>query len=244
MPEGPSIIILKDLVKKFTGRKVLQVAGNTTIEKDRLAGCQVKVFRSWGKHFLICFPRLTLRVHFLLFGSYSIDEQTKPHPRLHLKFANGDLYLYTCSLRILEGSPDDVYDWTADVMSDLWDPAAARRKLRAIPDMLVCDALLDQDIFAGVGNIIKNEVLFRIRVHPESLVGSLPPRKLGELVREARNYSFDFLDWKRQYQLRAHWLAHTKRTCPRCHIPLIKVARLGKKARRAFYCGNCQKLYA
>ena len=38
-----------------------------------------------------------------------------------------------------------------------WDPAAARRKLRARPDAVVCDALLDQDVFAGVGTIIKNE---------------------------------------------------------------------------------------
>ena len=42
-------------------------------------------------------------------------------------------------------------------MADEWDPAAARRKLRARPDALVCVALLDQDVFAGVGNIIKNE---------------------------------------------------------------------------------------
>ncbi|HXD77110.1 MAG TPA: DNA-formamidopyrimidine glycosylase family protein [Puia sp.] len=243
MPEGPSIIILKEQVAKFTGRKVLGVTGNSKIDKERLAGRKVLAFRSWGKHFLVCFPKLTLRVHFLLFGSYSIDEQTKPNPRLHLRFTNGDLFLYTCSVRILEGSPDDVYDWSADVMSDAWDPAAARKKLRANPDMLVCDALLNQDIFAGVGNIIKNEVLFRIRVQPESRVGALPPRKLGQLIREARNYSFDFLTWKKAFQLRAHWLAHTKRMCPRCHIPLIKTSRLGKTARRAFYCANCQKLY-
>jgi len=49
-----------------------------------------------------------------------------------------------------------------------------RRRLRARPDLLACDALLDQDIFSGVGNIIKNEVLHRIRVHPESTVGALP----------------------------------------------------------------------
>jgi len=79
----------------------------------------------------------------------------------------------------------------ADVMNDKWDPRKARIKLKELPDMLVCDALLNQEIFAGVGNIIKNEVLFRIRVHPESKVGALPSRKLGEMIKEARNYSFD-----------------------------------------------------
>jgi formamidopyrimidine-DNA glycosylase len=82
-------------------------------------------------------------------------------------------------------------------MSEAWNPKKARKKLRAAPDMLACDALLDQDIFSGVGNIIKNEVLFRIRVHPLSTVGALPPAKLRALVEEARQYSFDFLAWKR-----------------------------------------------
>jgi hypothetical protein len=50
-----------------------------------------------------------------------------------------------------------------------------------MPDALVCDALLDQNVFAGVGNIIKNEVLFRIRVHPLSKLGALPAHKLRAL---------------------------------------------------------------
>ncbi|HLI93428.1 MAG TPA: hypothetical protein VKU83_07455, partial [Puia sp.] len=72
---------------------------------------------------------------------------------------------------------------------------------------------------------------------------ALPPRKLGEMIREARNYSFDFLGWKKEFTLRQHWLVHTKKICPRCRIPVIKVPRLGKAGRRAFYCGNCQLLY-
>ena len=82
---------------------------------------------------------------------------------------------------------------------------------RAQPDQLVCDALLDQNIFAGVGNIIKNEVLFRIKVHPENTIQSLPPRKLTEMINEARNYSFDFLKWKKAFVLKKHWLIHTKK---------------------------------
>jgi endonuclease-8 len=178
MPEGPSIVILKELVQPFTGKKILAGGPATQNGQDAMSGQKILAFRSWGKHFLICLPKLTIRIHFMLFGSYSINEQTKPNPRLHLKFAKGDLYFYTCSVKFLTENPDEIYDWTADVMNDQWDAAKARKKLKAKPDMLVCDALLDQDIFAGVGNIIKNEVLFRISVHPESTVGGLPSRKL------------------------------------------------------------------
>ena len=93
-----------------------------------------------------------------------------------------------------------------------------------------------------MGNIIKNEVLFRIRVHPLSTVGALPAAKLRELVAQARQYSFDFYEWKKQYVLKKHWLAHTKRTCPRCDIPFTK-AHLGRTRRRSFFCENCQVRY-
>lgn len=245
MPEGPSIVILKEQTQIFKGKKIVAVTGNTTlIDKALLINQKVVDIKSWGKHFLICLPRLTLRVHFMLFGSYSINEQTKPNPRLALQFARGKaLYFYACSVRLLMEDPDTIYDWSGDVMNEKWDPAKARKKLKAIPETLAADALLDQHIFAGVGNIIKNEVLFRIRVHPSSKIGKLPPRKLTELIKEARQYSFDFLEWKKAFVLRKHWLAHTKKMCPRCHIPLIKVQHLGKTKRRAFYCENCQVLY-
>ena len=127
-------------------------------------------------------------------------------------------------------------------MNEAWDPKYAKQKLRSDPAMLVCDALLDQHIFAGVGNIIKNEVLFRIHVHPLSLVGKLPVKKMNELIKEARNYSFEFLEWKKQYVLKKHWLAHTKKICPRDQLPFHK-AHLGRTHRRSFYCEACQVKY-
>lgn len=242
MPEGPSIAILKEAVQLFKGKKILSATGNTSIDKDRLVNKKITDFKSWGKHFLICLPNFTLRIHFMLFGSYSVNEQIKKVSRLHLHFSNGDLYFYTCSIKFIEDELNLVYDWSGDVLNENWDAKKAKKKLKAQPDLLVCDALLDQHIFAGVGNIIKNEVLFRIRVHPENTIQSLPPRKLTQLINEARTYSYDFLEWKKAFVLRKHWLIHIKKTCPRCHIPVIK-KHLGKTDRRTFYCENCQVLY-
>jgi len=243
VPEGPSIVILRELVAPFAGKKILRVSGNSKIDQQRLVGQKVAAFRSWGKHFLVCCPDVTLRVHFMLFGSYRINERKQTSPRLSLGFRNGELNLYACSVRYIEGDLDSIYDWSADVMSDFWNPAAARRKLKSHPDWLACDALLNQDTFAGVGNIIKNEVLFRIRVQPESTIGALPPRKLGELIKQARDYSFDFLAWKKAYVLKKHYQVHTKTLCPRCGRRLQYRAHLGTTQRRAFFCAHCQKLY-
>ena len=109
--------------------------------------------------------------------------------------------------------------------------------------MLAADALLDQQVFSGVGNIIKNEVLHRIRVHPESRIGALSPRKLGELVKQAREYSFDFLRWKKAYVLREHYQVHTRTICPRDGQRLTYRKHLGLAGRRAFFCERCQRLY-
>ncbi len=243
MPEGPSIVILKEAVEQFTGRKVVGVSGNSKIDQQRMLNKKVIAFKSWGKHFLICFKGFTLRVHFLLFGSYMVNGQKDRQVRLQLSFSNGELNLYACAIRIIEEDIDEVYDWSADVMNDAWDEKKAIAKLKKLPKLLVCDALLEQDIFAGVGNIIKNEVLYRVCIHPESMVGKLPQAKLKAMVEQARVYSFDFLEWKKKFELKKHWLAHTKKTCERCKLPIVKKVT-GVKKRRSFFCINCQKLYS
>ena len=242
MPEGPSIVILKELVQQFNGQEVLEVSGNTKIDKDRLLNKKVLEFKSWGKHFLIVFEGFALRIHFLLFGTYRINERKETQPRLGLVFGNGELNMYACGLQVIEGDLDTVYDWAADVMSDLWDPGKAKQKLLKQPKMLACDALLDQDIFAGSGNIIKNEVLFRIHTHPESTIGSMQEIQLDALIKEVRDYSFDFFRWKKAYELKKNWLAHTKRISHRCNLAFAK-QKLGKTNRKSFYCESCQKLY-
>ena len=246
MPEGPSLVILREAAEGFVGKKVLRVGGNSrVVDVARMQGKVVRDLRTWGKHFLVVFDGFALRVHFMLFGSYRIDERREnANPRLTLGFARGrELNFYACSLKYIDDDLDAVYDWSADVMSDDWNPRAARKKLVAQPGTLAADALLDQQVFSGVGNIIKNEVLHRIRVHPESTVGALPPRKLGELVREARDYSFDFYEWKKAYVLRKHYQVHTKKTCPRDGTPLSYRKHLGRAGRRAFWCDTCQRLW-
>jgi len=243
MPEGPSIVILRELIEelRLEGSRVVAVEGNTSIDKERMLNQTILAFRSWGKHFLICFSGFTLKVHFMMFGTYLINERKDRPVRLSLVFENDEINFYSCSLKFIEGNLDEVYDWEADVLSSQWNPDAAEIKLREKPNALVCDILLDQNIFAGVGNIIKNEVLYRIAVHPLNKVGDLPAIKLNSLIEEAREYSFDFLRWKKEYALKKHWLINTKKICPLGH-PVFK-DYLGKTNRRTFFCTICQEMY-
>lgn len=243
MPEGPSIVILKEMLTPFTGEVILTAKGNTrALDLNELTGQKVVAFKSWGKHLLICLPHFTIRIHLMLYGSYRIHERKEIPARLLLQFNTGEVNFYSCSVMRIDTPLDEVYDWTADVMNPSWDDKKALDKLNNLPEMMVCDALLDQHIFSGSGNIIKNEVLFRIRVHPESMLGQMPVKKLKDLIQETVHYSHQFYTWRKAFELKKHWCIYNQRMCPRDNVP-VERAKLGKTRRRSFYCSQCQIRY-
>jgi len=244
MPEGPIIVILKEAAEQFNGKKIIAaVNDNHKLDTSLFEGQTVTGFKSHGKNFFICFKHFNVRIHLMMFGSYTINEHKARKPRLGLQFANGELNFYTCVVEMIEGPLDELYDWHADVMNQKWSSAKAVEKLQDKPKALACDVLLDQHIFAGAGNIIKNEVLFRTKIHPKSLIGSIPTRKLKEMVDEVATYSFEFLKWKKEFTLKKHWKAYGQKICPRNKVPFHK-ADLGKTHRGCYYCDLCQVLYA
>ena len=242
MPEGPSLILFREDLLRFVGQKIIAISGSSKIDQQRLLGKGIQEIKLWGKHMLWRFDDFTIRIHFLMFGTYYINSEKDRVPRLTIEFERDYLNLYACGIKMIEEPLDEIYDWEADILSDRWDLKAAKKKLSKIPETMVTDALLDQTIFSGVGNIIKNEVLYRIKVHPESLVGALPPRKLTEMIKEASGYSYEFLAWKREFVLRQNWKVHTKKHCPRDETKISK-EYLGKTNRRTFFCPVCQKKY-
>jgi endonuclease-8 len=159
MPEGPSLVIIKESLKKFKGKKIIHAHGNAKINMGLLKNKKITDIKTWGKHLLICCNDVTARIHLMMWGSYRVNERKEATPRLSLEFKEGEINFYNTATALIEGDLEKIYDWSEDVLSDEWDAKKAKRKLKTIPESNVCDALLDQKIFAGVGNIIKNEVL-------------------------------------------------------------------------------------
>lgn len=56
--------------------------------------------------------------------------------------------------------------------------------------------------FCRGGQHHKNEILSRLRIHPESLTGKIPAIKINRLIYETDIYSFQFLEWKRKFELK------------------------------------------
>lgn len=249
--EGPSLFLAAEQLAPFVGRTIQAISGNTKIGKERLANLKVLDIFAWGKHLVFQFEDFALRIHFMLYGSFEATVEGKlvtgdyPRrnrtPRLELVFEIGRITLFSCSLKYLEtAQAKDIYDFSIDIMSPLWDNQKALGAIQKYPDSEIGDLLLDQTIFAGVGNIIKNETMYLVKRAPTALVKELSLAKLKQIIATARKYSAQFYHWRKKFVLRKHYQIYRKSICPRCQGKVSR-KKTGLRQRFSFYCLQCQK---
>jgi endonuclease-8 len=99
---------------------------------------------------------------------------------------------------------------------------------------------MDQNIFSGLGNIMKNEILFNLSMHPRTKVEQLTAARQRALVAEAESYAWRFYEWKKINQLKRNWKIMRKRICPTCGRK-VKKQPTGKLQRLSHFCSFCQK---
>jgi len=98
------------------------------------------------------------------------------------------------------------------------------------------EALLDQRLICGVGNVYKSEGCFVAEIDPWRLMGELSDADLARVVEETRALMRTGLEGRRpdrQVYRRA------KRPCPRCGAPL-RARGQGDANRTTYWCGRCQ----
>lgn len=248
--EGPSLYLAAEWLAPFIGKIILGVDGNTKIGKERLQKKKVLDIFSCGKHLVFQFDNFALRVHFLLFGSFEAtikgkkvtgDYAKKNIPsRLTLIFKMGQIIIYSSSLKYLETSHSkELYDFSIDIMSSIWDSKKALKVLKTSPEEEIGDILLDQTIFSGVGNIIKNEVLFLTKKRPTTLIKEISNPLLQKIIKITREFSMQFYEWRKQFVLKKNYKIYRKSICPLCGEKICR-KRTGKRERISFFCPSCQ----
>jgi endonuclease VIII len=136
-----------------------------------------------------------------------------------------------------------LFDEEVDIMSERWNAKKVLELTLNKPEELICDVLLDQSIFAGVGNIIKNEALFLSRVHPLSRTGNVPKDKIEEIIFQARSFSRIFYETRKiGKDLSAQLKIYQRSKCPNSEEKVIRVLT-GKRKRLSYYCPTAQFLY-
>jgi endonuclease-8 len=249
--EGPSLKLAEAQLKPFKEQVVLDASGNTKLGTEQFIGKEVKDIYSWGKHLVFQFPEEAVRIHFMLFGTYEADVENVSvtgdykrarEPRLKFVFENGQISMFNCSVKILESAnAKKEYDFSIDILSRAWDRVKVLKLLAAQKEEELSDVLLDQEIFAGVGNIIKNEVLSLVKQNPMTKIGALKPKEREALVDATRGFSRQFLAWRKKFVLRKNLKVHGRGTCPYCGGKLIK-RKTGRRERWAYWCPIDQPL--
>lgn len=246
--EGPSLSLAQEQLQPFCGKAVLKVSG-TGLDHALFLHKHVADIFSWGKHLVFQFDTIGLRVHFMLFGSYRAVVEGKTYtgdyaptgePKLMFEFENGQFEMYNCSLKILDGKDvKQYYDFSVDVMSKDWNPAEALRQVEMSSEQEISDVLLDQDIFAGVGNVIRNEALWLNKILPTKKVNKLSTEQLQKLIETVSDYAKKFHEWRKTDSVHEHDHVYRKTNCPTCGTK-IERKQTGKAKRWSYICTTCQ----
>jgi endonuclease-8 len=162
-------------------------------------GREIAAVEALGKNLLVRFDNgLEIRTHLRMNGSwhrYRPGERWRRPPsraRLVIEVPGAVAVCFDAPVvELFETRAEAVHPSLSrlgpDLLSPDFDSTEALRRLRAPEraDVEIGDALVDQRVMAGVGNIWKNETLWAERVSPFEPVGKLDDDTLGRLIATA-----------------------------------------------------------
>ncbi|MCX8095732.1 MAG: hypothetical protein N3D74_06060 [Caldisericia bacterium] len=240
--EGPGVLLIKEKLSFIRDKIILDVNGNTKENKELLIGKRVLDIKSFGKKLIFEFDDFYLIIHFLMYGSFRINEKREnKRERLSIVINNSEINFYNTSIKIIKR--DEFYlDQSIDIMSENFDKLKAKNKIKN-SKKIISDILLDQGTFAGVGNIIKNEALFRANVHPLSIGEKIEEEYIDNLIEKVLSFSYEFyLVRKFNKRLKNHLLIYGKKICS-IDGEKIKLKYIGETKRKTYFCESCQRLF-
>lgn len=242
MPEGPSILLIKDQLQPFKNKIVKKAGGYGDMPKAWLRGKKLLDIKTWGKQLLLVFANGTVKIHLGLFGDILINERKKVNRSFYLGFANGEINGYVVKAGKLTKPLKELYDWRTDILSTQFDKAYVKGLIKTKAKKIIADILMDQDIFTGSGNIIRNEALYRAGIHPMSMAGKIPATKLDKLLSETVKYARIFYDHLRKKG--KHDLFEVYRRDHAADGSEVTMKVLPKTKRKIFFSRHHQLLYA
>ena len=124
-----------------------------------------------------------------------------------------------------------------DILADPPDYEAMLTRLRRENAREIGDALLDQRLVAGIGNVWKVESLWAMRVSPWRRLSEVIDEELRAVLAEAHRLMRARVDGVPGTR---HVYRRRGRACPRCGRP-VKSWPQGDDARMTYWCPNCQR---
>src|SRR5262249_53912590 len=193
MPEGDTVwhtaaTLRQHLAGRPLTRCDIRVPRFATVD---LTGHVVDEVLSRGKHLFIRVGRASIHSHLKMDGSWRVGNRpVRVDHRARIILEASGIRAVGVDLGVLEILERD-RDGEAGAppgpgpLGEDWDPARAAANLRERPDRPLAEALLDQRVLAGIGNVYCNELCFVSGRLPSAPVGALAdPRRLVSRARD------------------------------------------------------------
>lgn len=263
MPEGDTIHrVAMTLRPALVGRVLTRVELRRVPRPHPRVGATVSAIEARGKHLLIrSDDGLTVHTHLRMTGSWHLygpgDRWRRSARAARVVLAVPDAVAVCFSAPVVEVLDDRAVRRHPSLRAlgpDLCDPQAdldeATRRLHRLTatDTTIGEALLDQRVAAGIGNVYRCEVLFLHGLDPATPLGVLDRTVARVLLEDAsrllrRNLRGAARTTVPQAEPGALWVhGRGGAPCRRCGTA-IEVLRLGEQARFVYRCPRCQPPY-
>jgi endonuclease-8 len=271
MPEGDSIFrTAQALHRHLSGDTVTRfdsvLPALIRVDHDRpVAGRTVEGVVSRGKHILMTFSGdLVLHTHMRMNGSWHGYAPgapwRKPASDMRVLVETARFVAVGFNVPVAEfltsrdlARHNDLRALGPDLLDPSFDLDEAARRLAAQARTPIADALLDQRVVSGIGNIFKSETLFLAGVYPFTPVGRITEADAVRLLTIARDalranvVTGERLTPSRGIRTRdsldpraALWVyGRGGKPCRKCRAP-IQSNKTGLDARITYWCPRCQ----
>ncbi len=213
---------------------------------ERLDGPRLERAEARGKHLLLHFGPLVLHSHLGMSGGWHLYPPNaawrRPRSSAWAVLAGAEqeaVQFGGPTLRVLRAErlrrDPQLAGLGPDVLAARFDPEPVIKALRADPTRAVGDALLDQRLLAGIGNIFKSEACFAAGVDPWREVGAISDPDLAAVLLAAREQMQAAVESGRK----TFAVYRRRGPCPRCGSRLASRGQ-GDANRTTYWCPRCQ----
>ncbi len=267
MPELPEVeSIRRNLNKVVQHEKIFKVSvfyrpivSNDLSFEKKLVGQTIEDIQRKGKYLFFILNDYIMVSHLRMEGKYMMDQELDPkHSHVEFIFESGHKLQYHDTRKFGRFELIDRSNFDISTYNNLAKEPFQITKQELLSKLnnkqiTIKEALLDQKIVSGIGNIYANEILYRSKIHPAKPSKMVTIEEVDLLIKQSKWVldkairmggttidTFESLGHKGEFQqeLRVH--GKQGEICSLCGSTIQKVQL---KGRGTYFCPGCQKSY-